>query len=289
MNLRSRIKISATIMLLACNSILYADAPPNVNTWAQNSNGVPANSNAGLFAVQAGSVAGAAQSCGQDVTVFSSRIGEAISKLSVNDADRVAAMAAYQQALQQAQQTQANIHPLACPQVTQDFLSLPIMRGDYEQTVISQLNPAMSGTGQPGPAAPPINQPYNQPAPQAMPPQPSMNPPGAPLPPATNYNSAGPTVQPVPTPAPQLAPGMQMPPQQPAVQGNIVLPPLPPQQSAAPPPINPPASTAAPADATQPAAAPNPYLPQSSNNTVQPVAPAPPMPSGTAQQMVQGN
>ncbi len=101
--------------------------------------------NAIAFAIQAGQIAGTAQACGINITTFTTRAGEAINKLALNPTDSEAATNSFQQTLQQAQTAQNNYHRLTCSQVNQDFSNLPLLRPDYEQTVIAQLNPGMTG------------------------------------------------------------------------------------------------------------------------------------------------
>lgn len=116
------------------------------------------NSDAIQFAIQAGSIAGPTQACGQDISVFVSRVNEAINKLATSPGDKVMAMNSFQGILQQAQTQQMRTHHFACSQVIQDFNNLPILRPDYESTVIAQMAPGMTGpantTAQP-PTQPP--------------------------------------------------------------------------------------------------------------------------------------
>lgn len=150
-------KLFAFIAFLISWNIAQADTPaipapaPNANPTPtiMQANTPPANmgnSNAVAFAVQAGSIAGAAQACGQDISVFVTRVNEALNRLATNPNDKLAATATFQKALQQAQTTQMNSHPLQCSQVMQDYNSLPILRPDYEQTVLVKLNPDMAAT-----------------------------------------------------------------------------------------------------------------------------------------------
>jgi hypothetical protein len=298
-----------TLLFVALLSIctgLHADLSNNINNLANNTSATPPSqqSNAGIFAVEAGSIAGAVQSCGQDVSVFSGRVGEAISKLSQNDADRVAAMILYQRALQQAQQTQINLHPLACSQVASDFMSLPIMKDDYEQTIISQLSPTTNPLAPQQTAAatvaqqPPTNQPWvnaaatvanNITAATTAPNSAATN--SAPKL-AQNYNDPN-TGQTIPNSAtPNMPePPVNLPPENfPGETPNVGLPPGAMKQTDPNMAAN--SNAAATAmnqtnnQATQPAAAPavaNPYLPPpQANNTVQQSTPQ-------SQQMVQGS
>lgn len=114
-----------------------------------SNNGQLSNTNASIFATQSGYIAGAAQACGQDVSIFLNRANEALDRIAFNSADKVLAMARLQASLQQAQQIETNKHPLPCSQVIQDFNSLPIMQNDYRQSVIGQLSPTMGMPPQP--------------------------------------------------------------------------------------------------------------------------------------------
>ncbi len=166
-------------------------------------------SNAMAFAIQAGSIAGATQACGQDISVFVNRVGEALNKLSINPQDRVYAMSSFQKAMEHSQQVQKNNFPIPCNQVMQDYNSLPIMRPDYQQTVIAQLNPAMSGNAPPPPnsdvhnqtnAAGTMNQQNMNGIPNAAPPVTQPAPPYVP-----QQGAAGQAVtQPAPKYVPQL-------------------------------------------------------------------------------------
>ncbi len=101
--------------------------------------------NAIAFAVQAGQIAGTAQACGIDIATFTTRVSEAINKLALNPTDSTAATNSFQQTLQQAQIIESKNHTIACSQVNQDFSNLPLLKPDYEQSVIAQLAPNMTG------------------------------------------------------------------------------------------------------------------------------------------------
>jgi len=133
---------------------------------AADNTAAPVNSNAVQFAVEAGNVAGTAQGCGQDISVLISRVNEAITKLAASPGDKVIATATFQKTLQQAQLQEINNHAIPCSQVTADYNSthLPILRSDYQQSVIAQLNPGMTGGQQPQ-SAPTPNTNNTNPAP----------------------------------------------------------------------------------------------------------------------------
>lgn len=153
-------KVLALISLSLIATWAWADGP---NDTILSTNPVATNSpysnlttsNAMAFAIQAGAIAGAAQSCGQDTTVYAGRVNEALNKLAQSATDKLLAITNYQKALEQSQTAQMTEHTIPCTQVIQDFNSLPLMRDDYETTVISQLTPTM---GSSAPSAPlPIN------------------------------------------------------------------------------------------------------------------------------------
>lgn len=171
------------------------------------------NTNATAFAIEAGSIAGAAQACGQDISVFQKRVGEALAKLSQNPQDNVFAMSAFQKAMDHAQQVQKNGQPIPCTQVAQDYNNLPIMRPDYTQTVLTQLSPNMgnpnpnpnpsAGTGQVQNGNYPSNPAPIGGFPQTTPPQ-IQQPPGMPN---TSFNqSAPPSANMTPPPASNVPP-----------------------------------------------------------------------------------
>ena len=98
------------------------------------------NSNAVEFASQAGQIAGVAQACGQDVSSFMTRVGEAIDKLATNAADRVTAMMSFQQFLQQSENLERTKQVVPCTKAIQDYKNLPILRDDYKKTVLMPLS-----------------------------------------------------------------------------------------------------------------------------------------------------
>jgi hypothetical protein len=185
-------KIALAATLLCTVSLAQADNQPG-------------NSDAIQFGIQAGSIAGMTQACGQDISVFVTRVNEALNKLALSPTDRVQASAAFQRVLQQTQTMQTNNHTIPCMQVLQDYNTLPILRPDYQQTVIAQLHPGMPAN--PAGAAPqqaastttppatPATTPTSS-APQLPPQQPQQVAPTNPPVNATNNNSA--TLQPLP-------------------------------------------------------------------------------------------
>ena len=109
------------------------------SAWAADSN-TNAQNNSIEFARQAGSIAGVAQACGQNVTDFSQRIAEAISTLTTNPADKAGAMLVYQQIAREAQANEQKTQTIPCTKALEDYRNLPIMQPDYKEKVIAQLN-----------------------------------------------------------------------------------------------------------------------------------------------------
>lgn len=139
--------------------------PPIANNGSPNVSNIgtaPTTSATG-FAIQAGIIGGVAQACGQDITVFITRANEAIDRLSLSSSDKVIAIARLQKAVQDAQAQQIMKQPFSCTQAIQDFNGLPIMRDDYQQTVISKLSPAIGSNPVPPTAIPQGNPPGNTP------------------------------------------------------------------------------------------------------------------------------
>lgn len=91
------------------------------------------------LAQQAGIIAGAAQACGQDISLLNNRIIEAIQALSNNDTTRNQALVFYTQSVNNADQQQQSSHKLDCSQVKKDYQNLPILRNDYQQSVMEPL------------------------------------------------------------------------------------------------------------------------------------------------------
>lgn len=94
------------------------------------------------FAQQAGSIAGAAAACGQNISVFMQRTQEALNLMAVNDLDKSTAMQAFQQNLLNVQMRQAQKPTLPCSQVLQDYAALPLLQDDYKTSVLPKLAPA---------------------------------------------------------------------------------------------------------------------------------------------------
>lgn len=165
MNTLKKLFLLTTLLCTVPSAIADAEIP-GINSLAITS--------ATAFAIQAGSVGGAASGCGQDITTFVSRVSEALDRMSLSSTDKVLAMASFQKALSQAQSAQTNLQAIPCVQVNQDFNSLPIMRNDYQQSVLAKLSPNMATTTNNN------NPPSSQPtaaqitANQPLPPNPNM-------------------------------------------------------------------------------------------------------------------
>ncbi|MBI5448396.1 MAG: hypothetical protein HY939_06720 [Gammaproteobacteria bacterium] len=91
------------------------------------------------FAAQAGSIAGAAQACGQDVSEFTNRVNQSLAILADTTDQITQARQAYQTYMATATQKQAQAGQIPCTQVAKDYNSMPLMQSGYEQTVLPQL------------------------------------------------------------------------------------------------------------------------------------------------------
>lgn len=98
------------------------------------------------FAQQAGSIAGAAAACGQNISVFMQRTQEALDLMAVNDLDKATAMQAFQQNLLNVQMRQAQKPTLPCSQVLQDYAALPLLQDDYKTSVLPKLAPVRNAS-----------------------------------------------------------------------------------------------------------------------------------------------
>lgn len=111
-------------------------------------------SQATTFATQAGAIAGFAQACGQDVTLFSGRVGEVISSMATDNADATAATTAFQQSRATQYNAERTNNLVPCTQVLQDYATLPLLRDDYKTSVIARMQQAQASA----PTVTPINQ-----------------------------------------------------------------------------------------------------------------------------------
>lgn len=128
------------------SSVWAADAstPPTTPSTSPATNSAMAvaspQSKAIEFARQAGTIAGVAKACGQDVTVFTQRVAESLDKLAMNTTDKAGAMLLYQQIAHETQLSEQRTQSIPCTKVLQDYRNLPIMQADYREKVIAQLN-----------------------------------------------------------------------------------------------------------------------------------------------------
>jgi hypothetical protein len=124
-----------SVSALANNLVTSSSALANPSSLAANP-----QSKAIEFARQAGTIAGIAQACGQNVSDFSVRITEAINKLTNNPTDIAGALLIYQRIAQEAEMTEKKNQVIPCSKVLQDYHNLPIMQPNYKTTVIAQLD-----------------------------------------------------------------------------------------------------------------------------------------------------
>lgn len=103
------------------------------------------NTNANQFAEQAGTIAGTAQACGQDVSTLTSRSIEVINALTKIPDEQKLALQLYEKASAAAQENQTKHQVLKCTDVLSSYNSLPILQSNYKETVI----PAMAKMGTP--------------------------------------------------------------------------------------------------------------------------------------------
>jgi len=94
---------------------------------------------ASQFAMQAGTIAGIVQSCGQSIVEYNSRVTSAVNVLAKIPQDQMQAMTAYQKSLSDAQQAQNRTHSVNCEEAMKNFNSLPLMQPDYKTAVLPQL------------------------------------------------------------------------------------------------------------------------------------------------------
>ncbi len=157
-----------------------------------------------ILARQAGLVGGAAQACGQDVSLLIARLDEAILAVAQDSMDHSNAVAAYQQSAKDTQALQAKKASLPCEQVLRDYQSLPLLRDDYKEVVLTALkaDKEQQAKANTPPAKP------TSPAAAPATPLPSTPPPQAPTTPPPAATPATPTA----VPGGQLAPVATVPP-----------------------------------------------------------------------------
>ena len=142
MNILLRKTTLSLLLLLSISVSAVANSPVTSSSTSANPTPLAANpqSKAIELARQAGTIAGVAQACGQNVTDFSARIAEAINKLTNNPTDIAGALLIYQRITQEAEINEKKNQVIPCAKVLQDYHNLPIMQPDYKTTVIAQLN-----------------------------------------------------------------------------------------------------------------------------------------------------
>lgn len=92
------------------------------------------------FAVQAGNIAGAAEQCGQDASVLISRSKEAIKAMAPNAVDQSDADSLFDKSVANARAYQDTVmRKFSCQDVLTTYNSLPLLRSDYQQSVIAVL------------------------------------------------------------------------------------------------------------------------------------------------------
>lgn len=128
------------VSLLFCSTIAYADVNSAVS-----------------LAQQAGAISGAASACGQDISLLSSRLQDAFAVMVPDETQRAKVMMTYLQAFNNAKEMEAAKAKIPCDQVLKDYNNLPILRSDYQQTVLPGLSDTPATT-QPAPAMAPAQQ-----------------------------------------------------------------------------------------------------------------------------------
>lgn len=161
-----------TALLLLPNLTAYASpAAPTTQPVAPQAQTQPQENNSSFavtLARQAGSIAGAAQACNQDVSLLSARLDEAIAAVAHSPVDTSDAIAAYQQSLKEAFNKQSTERPIPCEVVTVDYKQLPLLRDDYKEVVLSALKAEQAQL------ATPVAAPQTTQQPQAMTPAPGF-------------------------------------------------------------------------------------------------------------------
>lgn len=95
--------------------------------------------NAISLAQQAGAISGAASSCGQDISLLSSHLQDAFNVMVSNEEQRAKVMITYLQAFNNAKEMEAAKAKIPCDQVLKDYNNLPILKPDYQNTVLPGL------------------------------------------------------------------------------------------------------------------------------------------------------
>jgi len=110
------------VALLLCSTIARADFNSAIS-----------------LAQQAGAISGAASACGQDVSLLSSRLQDAFNVMVANEEQRAKVMMTYLQAFNNAKEMETAKARIPCDQVLRDYNSLPILKPNYQQTVLPGL------------------------------------------------------------------------------------------------------------------------------------------------------
>lgn len=91
------------------------------------------------FAKQAGVIAGAAEACGQPISIMVMRTGEVIDALVTDPMDKTYATAAFETTRQKSHDNLIQSQQITCPKVITDFNNLPLLQPDYRTTVLQPL------------------------------------------------------------------------------------------------------------------------------------------------------
>ncbi|CAM4398633.1 MAG: hypothetical protein LEGION0398_MBIBDBAK_01195 [Legionellaceae bacterium] len=97
-------------------------------------------SDAENIAKQAGAISGAALACGQDTQLLTSRLQEVFSVMQLTQVELNRVNLIYLQAMNQAKALEIQQAKIACDQVLKDYNSLPLLRPDYQQTVLPSMH-----------------------------------------------------------------------------------------------------------------------------------------------------
>jgi len=176
-----------------------------------------AYSNADQFALQAGTIAGFAQACGQNIMLLNSRVTDIVNVMAKTPGDQQTAMTIYEKALSDAQyQESRNKTTTNCDQIISSYNTLPLLRPDYRQTIL----PAMANIDNVNAAAS-TNTPAAQPVSTTLvPPTLPAGTSSSPLPETSENSVAVLNNSPPPTAPSQMASLSQTPPTQMMVTGN---------------------------------------------------------------------
>lgn len=130
-----------SLALILVSNIALAQTAPNL---------------ANEFALEAGKIGGVVQACGQNISVYNSRVSEAINVMA-DSAGSQQALSTYTKALMEAAEIQTKNHAISCTTAIQSFNSLPIMQSDYKTNVLPSLAKMANPTAQQPQTKPPAN------------------------------------------------------------------------------------------------------------------------------------